>query len=52
VNHYLEEPMEYKTFNLKTGETVEYEFPKGFSAHWVQVKANKDCSATAWFVYE
>ena len=52
VNHYLEEPMEYKTFNLKTGETVEYEFPNGFSAHWVQVKANKDCSATAWFVYE
>ncbi len=52
VNHYLDEPMEFKTFNLKAGEPMEYKFPNGFSAHWVQVKANNDCSATAWFVYE
>lgn len=34
LNHYLNEPMEYKTFDLKAGEKVEYKFPKGFSAHW------------------
>ena len=51
VNHYLEEPMEYKTFELKAGETVEYKFPEGFSAHWAQVKSSNDCIATAWFVY-
>lgn len=52
VNHYMEEPVEYKTFELKAGQELEYSFPKGFSAHWAQLKANKDCRATAWFVYE
>ena len=52
VNHYLEEPMIYKTFNLKADEEMEYLFPEGFSAHWVQLKADKDCMATAWFIYE
>ncbi|WP_146746581.1 hypothetical protein [Sinomicrobium soli] len=49
--HYLKEPVLYKTFEVKKGEKLEYEFPEGFSAHWVQVKADKDCKATAWFVY-
>jgi hypothetical protein len=52
VNHYLEEPMEYKTFDLKAGEEREFKFPEGFSAHWVQLKANADCTATAQFIYE
>ena len=52
VNHYLDEPMEYKTFDLKAGEELTYEFPDGFSAHWTQLKTDKGCTATAWFVYE
>ena len=28
-----------------------HEFPDGFSAHWVRVKANKACRATVYFVY-
>ncbi|QTD38459.1 hypothetical protein JL193_03975 [Polaribacter batillariae] len=52
VNHYLDEPMAYKTFDLKAGETMEYQFPEGFSAHWIQLKANTNCTATAWFVYK
>lgn len=52
VNHYLEEPMEYKTFALKADEEHEFEFPEGFSAHWVQLKSNAGCMATAQFVYE
>ncbi|MBJ6366995.1 hypothetical protein [Snuella sedimenti] len=52
INHYLDEPVEYKTFSLKAGETFEHKFPDGFSAHWIQLKTNKDCTATAWFVYE
>ena len=51
VNHYLDEPIEFKTFDLNANETVEYKFPDGFSAHWVQVKASDNCIATAWFVY-
>lgn len=52
VNHYLEEPMVYKTFDLKADEEMEYQFPQGFSAHWVQLKTDKDCRATALFIYE
>lgn len=52
INHYLEDPIEFKTFHLKAGQTLEYAFPEGFSAHWAQLKANKDCTATAWFTYK
>lgn len=52
INHYLEEPVEYKIFDLKAGEEQEFEFPKGFSAHWAQLTANSDCTATAQFIYE
>ncbi|TAD86156.1 MAG: hypothetical protein EAY75_09315 [Bacteroidetes bacterium] len=52
INHYLKEPVLFKTFSVKAGEKLEYEFPEGFSAHWVQVNVDIDCKATAWFVYE
>ncbi|MCP5110153.1 MAG: hypothetical protein GY953_04895, partial [bacterium] len=26
-------------------------FPEGFSAHWVRITANADCTATAEFIY-
>lgn len=41
----------YKTFTIPAGKTVEYEFPKGFSAHWVRAKADKNCKATVLFTY-
>jgi len=52
INHYLDEPVKYKTFNLKAGEVQELKFPDGFSAHWAQLKTDTDCTATAWFIYE
>jgi hypothetical protein len=30
---------------------LHHEFPDGFSAHWVRVRANKDCRATVYFMY-
>lgn len=42
----------YKIFTLKAGEKLIHEFPEGFAAHWVRVKADLDVTATAWFVYE
>lgn len=53
-NHIGREPLalKYKTFSLTAGETLSYEFPEGYSAHWVQLSADKDCKATAWFIYE
>jgi hypothetical protein len=42
----------YKSFEVKAGKKMTYEFPEGFAAHWVRVKANQDVKATAWFIYE
>lgn len=52
INPYLKVPVLYKTFTVKAGEKLDYDFPEGFSAHWVQLKTNKDCKATAWFKYQ
>ncbi|MCK4999617.1 MAG: hypothetical protein KAS23_08780, partial [Anaerohalosphaera sp.] len=42
----------YKSFKLKAGRTKTHVFPEGFSAHWIRVRADRDCRATAWFRYE
>jgi hypothetical protein len=52
INPYLKEPVLFKTFSVKAGEKLDYEFPEGFSAHWAQLKTNTDCKATAWFTYK
>lgn len=41
----------YKTFSIKAGETINYTFPDGFSAHWVRAVANKNCQSTVMFTY-
>jgi hypothetical protein len=50
VNHFQWVP--YQTITVPAGEKVSHVFPEGYNAHWVRVKANKDCKATATFVYE
>lgn len=52
VSHYLDGKVKYKDFQLKAGESLEYEFPEGFSAHWAYLSADKACTATAQFIYE
>jgi hypothetical protein len=42
----------YRTFPVPAGKTVTHAFPEGFGAHWVRVRADRDCTATAWLVYE
>ncbi len=42
----------YRKWKLDANQTVEFEFPKGFSAHWARLVTDKDCTATATFVYE
>lgn len=42
----------YDTFEVKAGEVLTHHFPDGYAAHWVRVRANEECIATAWFVYE
>ncbi|WP_316826348.1 hypothetical protein [Pedobacter miscanthi] len=42
---------QYKTFAIKAGQTIDYTFPDGFSAHWVRAISNKDCQSTVTFTY-
>jgi len=42
----------YKAIEVPAGRKVGHEFPDGFSARWVRVTADRDCAATARFVYE
>ncbi|MEX2214650.1 MAG: hypothetical protein WD768_11010 [Phycisphaeraceae bacterium] len=42
----------YKSFKVTKGETTRFEFPLEFSAHWLRVKADADCTATAQLAYE
>lgn len=41
-----------ETVTVPAGKTLTHEFPAGFSAHWVRVKSDTACKATAWFVYD
>lgn len=41
----------FKEIVVQPRQTEEFQFPKGFSAHWVRLKSNKQCRASAIFTY-
>ena len=41
----------YGSYTVEPGGYVHHEFPAGFSAHWVRVTSDTDCTATAYFTY-
>lgn len=41
----------YKEIEVPSGGYAHHEFPKGFSAHWVRITANRECNATVYFMY-
>jgi hypothetical protein len=41
----------YETIAVPAGQYRHHEFPDGFSAHWVRVRCDTACRATAYFVY-
>ncbi len=44
--------MPYKSFDLGPGNPyVHHEFPHAFACHWVRLRSNRDCTATAHFMY-
>jgi hypothetical protein len=43
--------MKYMEISVAAGETYKYEFPENFHARWIRFRADKDCRATAWLVY-
>ncbi len=42
---------DYASFELRPGQYLHHEFPDGFSAHWVRLRAHSACTATAYFHY-
>jgi len=42
----------YDEITVKSQEVRVLEFPEGFAAHWVRLSTNRDCCATAFFIYE
>ncbi len=49
--HTPETYFTYAELTVPTGETVTHEFPEGFAAHWVRLRPDADCRATATFIY-
>jgi len=41
----------FRTTRVPPGGYRHLEFPDGYSAHWVRVRANASCRATAYFTY-
>ncbi len=41
----------YDRFTVQPGQTLEYRFPQGYSAHWLRLSAAAACTATAQLEY-
>jgi hypothetical protein len=41
----------YDVFRVPPGGYLHHEFPMGFSAHWVRIRTDTTCRATAYFIY-
>lgn len=50
--HTPETYFTYAELTVPAGETVVHEFPEGFAAHWIRLRTDADCAATAVFTYE
>lgn len=42
----------YEAFKIPAGETLKRTFSDAFQPYWVRTVANRDCHATAWFIYD
>ena len=42
---------EYQKLYVDDGGYLAHPFPDAFSAHWVRLKVDSDCTATAYFHY-
>ena len=42
---------EYRKLTVEPRQTTRHQFPAGYSAHWVRLKADRPTQATAIFTY-
>ena len=40
----------YKTFSLRAGKNMTFQFPDGFAAHWIRFKSDKEIKSTAQLI--
>lgn len=43
---------DYANITVPCGQTVRHDFPEGYSAHWVRIRVDRSCKATALFTYK
>jgi hypothetical protein len=41
----------YQHLTVEPGKPLVHEFPQGYAAHWLRVKASADCKASAQLEY-
>ena len=42
---------DYQHLTVEPGKALVHDFPQGYAAHWLRVKARADCAATAQLEY-
>jgi hypothetical protein len=42
----------FRVIDVPAGHAVKYEFPAGYSAHWIRAKTDTACHATVQFNYD
>jgi hypothetical protein len=41
----------FKKIRVQKGQTINFEFPDGFNAHWIRATPDKNCKTTVWITY-
>ncbi len=41
----------FKKIRVAKGQTVNFDFPDGFNAHWIRATPDKKCKTTVWITY-
>jgi len=42
----------YAVLEAAPGKTLRHVFPAGYAAHWLRLAADRECTATAWLLYQ
>lgn len=42
----------YEIFEVPAGESITHQFSEAFQAHWIRIRSDQNCTATAWLTYE
>ncbi len=52
IHHEADAWKRYLTLEVQPGKTLTYTFPFGFQAHWMRLRSDRDCRASALVSYD